>query len=308
MGASTLFRVGAVVSVLVAMPPAAAAAGEPSAEPEDDILLVLDLPLAAQQARASGVPEAVVAAVLASARDAGLPAQEAVEILEVTAEAPAAGEGAARRPPQHLGAFVRVKLAEGLRGPALAEAIRAYVAKPSDTPPAVPADVSAKLEALAKKRRKEHADRLRALAKARKDGRKVAIAARRRHEARLAAARARLRARPKNPGHGPGPKRGPVVAPHLGAKPPPGPNPAPGKDATVPPNVAVPTRPTRPPGHGPKDLSAPPGPKPPVGRRPAPGRPGGLGRPVEKKPVSDRARPTHAAPGRPHETRGGGPQ
>ncbi len=305
MRASTLFRAVAVVSVLVAMP---AAAGEPAAEPEDDVLLVLDLPLAAQQARAAGVPETVIEAVLTSARDAGLPAQETVEILEVTAEAPAGGEGSARRPPRHLGAFVRVKLAEGLRGPALAEAIRAYVAKPSDAPPVVPADVSDKLEALAKKRRKERADRLRALAKARKEGRKVAIAARRRHDARLAAARARLRARPKNPGHGPGPKRGPALAPHLGAKPKPGPKPAPGKDATVPPTVAAPARPTPPPGRGPKDLAAPPGPKPPVGRRPAPGRGAGLGRPAGEKPMSDRARPTHGASGRPHEARRGGPK
>ncbi len=103
----------------------AADAGEPAAKAEDpalddDILGVLDLPLTAQSAREAGVPEDEVEEIVASGSEAGLGAAETAKI--VAAEAEVAREK--KRGHRGIGAWVKLKLAEGLRGEELAKAIR----------------------------------------------------------------------------------------------------------------------------------------------------------------------------------------
>ncbi|HVI02681.1 MAG TPA: hypothetical protein VM869_28440, partial [Enhygromyxa sp.] len=68
-----------------ASPPEETDAADPSAEPteaealEDDILLVIDLPVAADEARTAGVDEADLDEALDAADEAGVPASEMTE-------------------------------------------------------------------------------------------------------------------------------------------------------------------------------------------------------------------------------------
>ena len=84
------------------------------------ILRALQLPALATEARRAGVPEAAVQGVLDELRRRGLPADEAA--LVVREEVDAVNAGA---PKDNFGEFVHRQLDAGLRGQALAEAIRA---------------------------------------------------------------------------------------------------------------------------------------------------------------------------------------
>lgn len=93
----------------------------PPARPAaDSLILALDLPEIAQAMRDNGLPEAEVTASLAAARAAGLSAADTRAALREVQEAMKT-----RGRIEGLAAFLQVKLGEGLRGQALAEAILA---------------------------------------------------------------------------------------------------------------------------------------------------------------------------------------
>jgi len=84
------------------------------------ILEALRLPALVTEARRAGVTETAVRDVLDGLRRRGLPADEAALVLREEVDAVNAGE-----PKDNFGGFVQQQLAAGLRGRALAEAIRA---------------------------------------------------------------------------------------------------------------------------------------------------------------------------------------
>ena len=84
------------------------------------ILEAIRLPGVTQEARRAGIPDEDIAKVIDIARERDLPPEERREIFEGATEI-ARETG----PVDNFGAFVQARLAEGLRGRALAEAIRA---------------------------------------------------------------------------------------------------------------------------------------------------------------------------------------
>lgn len=84
------------------------------------ILWALKLPALVTEARQVGVTETVVRELLNGLRLQGLPADEAALVVSEEVDALKAGE-----PTNNFGAFVHQQLDAGLRGHALAEAIRA---------------------------------------------------------------------------------------------------------------------------------------------------------------------------------------
>jgi len=85
----------------------------------DDILAVIDLPLAAADAREAGVEETELKAALDTTREAGLPASEATEVVAVEAE-----QTRTRGAKKGFGQWVRQQIAAGLRGKKLADKIK----------------------------------------------------------------------------------------------------------------------------------------------------------------------------------------
>lgn len=119
-----------VLAALVVAAPLAQVGDSPPA-----ILQALRLPALVTEARRLGVPEAAVQGVLAGLRRRGLPADEAA--LMVGEEVDAVKAGA---PKDNFGGFVQRQLDAGLRGRALAEAIRAEhrargIGRPEDRGP-----------------------------------------------------------------------------------------------------------------------------------------------------------------------------
>lgn len=121
--------VTSILALVVAAPgvasaaPAAAVSAEASAtltaDTGDDILLVLDLPLAAIELREDGVEEAEITGVIDGTLDSGASAAVATEVLVQESE-----EVKARGPKKGLGLYVRKLLADGLRGEELAAKIK----------------------------------------------------------------------------------------------------------------------------------------------------------------------------------------
>ena len=105
----------ALAALLVAAP-AAAQDGEAT----QSILRALRLPALVTEARLAGVPDAQVRGLLDALRHRGLPAADAGSVVHEEVEAVRAGA-----PKANFGAFVQRQLEAGLRGRALAEAIRA---------------------------------------------------------------------------------------------------------------------------------------------------------------------------------------
>ena len=107
-------RLLALAAVFAAAPLAQVGDASPA------ILRALRLPALAIEARRAGVPEETVRGVLDGLRRRGLPAEEAVLVVREEVDAIHAGG-----PKDNFGGFVRRQLDAGLRGQALAEAIRA---------------------------------------------------------------------------------------------------------------------------------------------------------------------------------------
>lgn len=84
------------------------------------LLLALRLPAFVTEARQAGVTEAAVRELLNGIRGRGLPADEAAMVIREEVDAVKAGG-----PSDNFGRFVQGQLDAGLRGRALAEAIRA---------------------------------------------------------------------------------------------------------------------------------------------------------------------------------------
>lgn len=101
-------------------------------DPQPDVLDAVELPLAAQELRATGLAPAEVAGVLGAARAAGLGAGDATRLLRVLLDG-VREHGLAPR----LAGAVRHRLDEGLRGAALHTAVQADLAS-GDGPPAAP--------------------------------------------------------------------------------------------------------------------------------------------------------------------------
>lgn len=84
------------------------------------VVRALDLPFAARKLRDAGVPEADVRGSLGAMRGAGVAAGDATEVAEATAT-----QVTEHGPVDNFGAFVQERLASGLRGRELADAIAA---------------------------------------------------------------------------------------------------------------------------------------------------------------------------------------
>lgn len=100
--------------LLAALPLAQAGDSTPT------ILQALQLPTLVTEARRAGVTDAVVRGVLDGLRRRGLPADDAARVVREEVDAVHAGA-----PKDNFGGFVHRQLDAGLRGRALAEAIRA---------------------------------------------------------------------------------------------------------------------------------------------------------------------------------------
>ena len=83
------------------------------------VLWALQLPSLVTEARESGVANTSVRALLDELRREGLGAEEAARVVREEVDAVKAGAGR-----DNFGSFVHVQLSAGLRGRALAEAIR----------------------------------------------------------------------------------------------------------------------------------------------------------------------------------------
>ena len=115
-----------VMGALLAAAPAAAEEPEEGADVAaeavegEDWAAALNLPLQAEKLRRRGVPDADVSAAVEAAKAKGLDPGATGELLEASGSA-VAEHGAV----EGFGDFVTSKIDEGLRGPELAEAIRA---------------------------------------------------------------------------------------------------------------------------------------------------------------------------------------
>lgn len=114
----------------------------------DDILAVIDLPLAAADAREAGVEETELKAALDTTREAGLPASEATEVVAVEAE-----QTRTRGAKKGFGQWVRLQVAAGLRGKKLADKIKARKDEGKELDAKQLEDLNAKLAKLAENNR-----------------------------------------------------------------------------------------------------------------------------------------------------------
>lgn len=189
-----------IATGLLAVPAVATADLEIKAEValEVNVLFAVNLPLVAHEARASGIAEQEVAVALSSAREGGVSAAEATEIVAAEVEE-TKKEG---KPKDNFGQWVRQQVAQGVKGRELAQAIRerkAELAQSSDT------DVEIKAK-LAKQRDERRAYRAKVREKRKElleSGQKCAVRGTADHRARrqaLAAARAELLSEGKNLG------------------------------------------------------------------------------------------------------------
>jgi hypothetical protein len=175
-----------------AAPPEDGDAAEPIPEPteaealEDDILLVIDLPIAADEARTAGVEEAEVTLALDVAILASLPASDMTEVLDEEAE-----QVKAKGKREAFGQWVKLQVAEGVRGKELAAKIKerkAELAKMSDEEKA---ELDAKIAAQGEKHR-EHRKKLHEKRKQLRDeGKQVVLAGKERHDKMVAEANER---------------------------------------------------------------------------------------------------------------------
>lgn len=109
-----MMRILVVAAALVATPPQQAGDGWAG------VLAALQLPALVTEARGAGVTETALRGILDGLLGRGVAADDAVVVLREEVDAVRAGG-----PKDNFGAFVQRNLDAGLRGQALAEAIRA---------------------------------------------------------------------------------------------------------------------------------------------------------------------------------------
>lgn len=107
----------------------------------DDILAVIDLPIAAADAREAGVEESELGEALSTTREGGLSAGDASEVL--AEEADATRKRGAKK---GFGRWVRMQVAAGLRGKKLADKIRERKQDTPELDATKEADLRAKIE------------------------------------------------------------------------------------------------------------------------------------------------------------------
>ncbi len=108
---------------------------------DDDILAVINLPIAAADAREAGVEESELKEALDTTRDVGLSAGDASEVVAVEAE-----QTRTRGVKKGFGRWVRMQVAAGLRGPKLAAKIKERKKDTAELDEKAETDLRAKLE------------------------------------------------------------------------------------------------------------------------------------------------------------------
>ncbi|MFV8755440.1 hypothetical protein ACNOYE_33225 [Nannocystaceae bacterium ST9] len=165
------------------------AAADEAAEPteaealDDDILLVIDLPVAADEARDAGIDEAEIDEALDAAKAAEVSAGDMAEVLiEEATETRAKGKRAA------FGQWVKLQVAAGVHGRELAKAIKDRKAELATMTDEEKAELEAKLKELGEKRRdrKQKLHDLRE--KLREEGKQPTFAGKERHDALMKSA------------------------------------------------------------------------------------------------------------------------
>lgn len=149
---------------------------------DDDILAVIDLPVAAAEARAAGVEEADLKEALETTRDVGLSAGEATEV--VTEEVEATKKRGSYK--KGFGQWVKMQVAAGLRGKKLAAKIKERKAELKELTPEEQDKIKAKLGELGDK---YQAHRLKVIERRQEliaKGKKKVLVAQDRHEKRKA--------------------------------------------------------------------------------------------------------------------------
>jgi chromosome segregation ATPase len=153
---------------------------------QDDILLVIDLPILIAEAKDAGVAEVELTAIVTTAAEAELSAGDAAEVVVAETE-----HTKANGKRTGLGAFVKLQLAEGVRGKELAAKIREHKAEIADLTPEQKAKYDEKLAVL----REQNKARKLALAEKRKElrgkGTEIKLVAKDLHDARKAELKAR---------------------------------------------------------------------------------------------------------------------
>jgi len=107
----------------------------------DDILAVINLPIAAADAREAGVEETELKAALEVTRETGLSAGDASEVVAEEAE-----QTRTRGAKKGFGQWVKMQVAAGLRGKALAAKIKARKADTAELDEKKTAELTEKLE------------------------------------------------------------------------------------------------------------------------------------------------------------------
>jgi hypothetical protein len=178
-----------------------------------DILLAIDLPLVAHEARESGIDEQEIDVALTSAMSGGLSAGAATEIVAVEVE-----ETRKRGAPQdNFGQWVRRQVAAGVTGQELAQSIRERKAELDELSEQEEEELDGKLEEVRERHKTYRAALREKREELRADGKAVALRGKSEHDARkraLVAARADLLRLGKSMrAGGPGVARG---KPHVG--------------------------------------------------------------------------------------------
>jgi len=135
--------------------PKVEATAEVSAEVSDDILMIIDLPIAALSAREAGIEEAEIAETIEGAEEIGLSASDTTIALGTEAQ-----EVKTRGKKRGFGVFVKTLLIEGYRGEELAAKIKERKEELAEMSPEAKAELKAKLKTdLQAKREEEKARR-----------------------------------------------------------------------------------------------------------------------------------------------------
>jgi uncharacterized protein YoaH (UPF0181 family) len=164
---------------------------------EVDILLAIDLPLIAHEARESGIDEQEIEVALTSAMQGGISAGNAAEIVaNEVEETRKQGE-----PRENFGQWVRRQVAEGVTGRELAQSIRERKAELAALSDEEEKQLDERLNARKEERRAYRAELRKKREELRAEGKTLSIRGKEEHEARkqaLVAARGELIAAGKN--------------------------------------------------------------------------------------------------------------